>query len=108
MPISPCADLLLEALNQTRAFIKSDAGRLFLASLAATRAIAFYLGRSRLKQARELAAALIAAMILAVLVAAGESPAPGLMLAGLKCNNLEAKRNASEFALHKRRQTSPD
>ncbi len=100
----PCADLLLEALNQVRSFVKSDAGRFFLASLAAARAIAFYLSRSRLSQARELAATLVAAMILAVLVVASESPAPGLMVAGLKCNNLEA----SELALRNRRQTPPD
>lgn len=109
MPVSqPCADLLLEAVNQVRSFVKSDAGRFFLASLAAARVIAGYLSRSRLSQARELAATVVAAMILAILVVASESPAPGLMVEGLKCNNFEGERSASELALRNRRQTPPD
>lgn len=107
MPLSPCADLLMEALNQVRAFLRSDLGRCFLASLAAVRAFAYCLSRSRLPQARELGAALLVAIVLAVLVAVSESQAPGLMVAGIKCNSLEAKKIAAEYPLRSGRRMPP-
>jgi len=98
MPVSqPCADLLVEALNQSLAFLKSDEGHFFFASLATARAITFYLGRSRLSQARELAAALLMAMIFAIVVAATESQTSKLMMAGLQCKSFEVTGNAMEL-----------
>ncbi|MGO8952770.1 MAG: hypothetical protein ACLPWS_19425 [Rhodomicrobium sp.] len=98
MPVSqPCADLLLEALNRSLAFLNSNEGHFFFASLATARAIAFYLGRSRLSQARELAAALLMAMIFAIVLAATESRTSKLIMAGLECKSFEITGNAMEL-----------
>lgn len=108
MPLSqPCTYLLVEGLHEVRSFFKSDAAHILLASLAAANAFLHYLKRCPLPQAKELAAAVLAGMILAVLVAASESEAPQMMLAGIKCNHIEATGYATKIALRNARRTQP-
>ena len=109
MPLSqqPCAYLIAEAADQAQSFFKSDAGRILLSSLALANAILYYLSQLRLPEARELAAAVLVGAILAVLVAATESEVPKLILAGVKCNSLEAKRYVTVIELRKVRQVPP-
>lgn len=108
MPISPpCTYLIVEGLHEVRSFFKSDAVNALLASLAVANALLHYLKRCRLPQAKELAAAVLAGMILAVLVAASECEAPRMMLAGIKCDYLEAPGYATKIALRNARRIPP-
>jgi hypothetical protein len=109
MPLSqqPCAYLIAEAADQAQSFFKSDPGRILLALLALAHAILYCLSQIRLPESRELAAAVLVGVILAVLVAATESEVPKLLVTGLKCNSLEAKMYAAAIELRKVRPVPP-
>ncbi|MGO8953629.1 MAG: hypothetical protein ACLPWS_06280 [Rhodomicrobium sp.] len=68
-----CVKLLTGLLHKTWSFLISDGGRYFFASLATLRALIFYLRRSLMPEARQLADVLITALFLLVLAAAAES-----------------------------------
>ena len=106
MPYSqPCNLLVVESLHEARSFLKSDAAHVFLALLAIANAVQHYLSQSRLPEARQLAAVILVGMVFAVLVAASESRAPRLMVAGLKCNSQEVTKYAAEIELRNSRGT---
>ncbi|MGO9484307.1 MAG: hypothetical protein ACLPX9_06955 [Rhodomicrobium sp.] len=109
MPLSqqPCAYLIAEAADQAQSFFKSDAGGILLALLALANAILYYLSQFRLPESRELAAAVLVGVILAVLVAATESEVPKLMVAGVRCNSIEAKKYVAALELRRMRQVPP-
>ena len=108
MPLSqPCAFLIAEAADQAQSFFKNDPGRILLAFLALAQALLYYLSQSRLPESKELAAAVLVGMALAVLVAATESEVPKLVVTALKCNSLEAKSYAAEISLRKARRALP-
>jgi hypothetical protein len=70
-----CADLLVGVLNWLRIFLQSDAGHLLFALIAITRAIQlvraiiYYCARSPYREARELASAMVVALVLGLLIA---------------------------------------
>jgi hypothetical protein len=93
--------LIVEGLHEVRSFLKSDAAHLMLAALTAGRFILHYLNHYRLPEANGLAATVIAAMILAVLMAVSQCEAPRMMIAGIRCNSLQAGNYATEITLRK-------
>ncbi len=108
MPYSqPCTYLIVEGLHEVRSFLKSDAAHLLLAALAVGNAVLRYLSHCRLPEANELAAAVLTVMIMAVIVAASQCEAPRMMLAGIRCNRLEAAEYATKIALRRAGRVSP-
>jgi hypothetical protein len=108
MPYSqPCTYLIVEGWHEVRSFLKSDAAHLLLASLAVGNAVLRYLSQCKLPEANELAATVIAAMIVAIIVAASQCEAPRMVLAGIKCNRLEAAEYATKIALRRANGVNP-
>jgi hypothetical protein len=82
-----CTEYLIEAFRQLWLFLVSNDGQFFFASIATVRAIIHYLDRSRIAPARDLAAAILVATILAVVIAASESRITKAMIQGLRCKH---------------------
>ena len=102
MPYSqPCTYLIAEGMHEVRSFLKSDAAHLMLVALTVGKFVLRYLRNCNLPEANELAAVVIAAMILAVLIAVSQSEAPKMVIAGMKCNSLEAGNYATKISLRR-------
>jgi hypothetical protein len=100
MPYSQsCSYLFAEGLHGVQSFLKSDAAHLMLATITMGRFVVQYLRHCKLPEANELAAAAIVAMILAVLMAIGQSDAPRKLLSGIQCNSLQAGDGARRIEL---------
>ena len=71
--LSPCADILIDLIKQALGFLQSDDGRYFFASIATLKAIFYYLRRSPLPEAQDLADVLTAALAMMIIIAAMEN-----------------------------------
>jgi hypothetical protein len=71
--IKPCADVFITAAQQAWIFLKSDGGHIVFASLATVRAIFYYLRRSPLPEADQLANAFVAGLLVLAIIAITEN-----------------------------------
>ncbi len=73
--IGPCVAVAVETVDQAWKFFRSDEGHYLFGSLATLRAIFYYLGRSSLPEANELAHTLAIALAALLVVAVTENKA---------------------------------
>jgi hypothetical protein len=82
-----CTEYFIEAFKQLWLFLMSNDGELCFASIATVRAIVYYLDRSRIAQAKDLAAAIVVATIIAIVIGASECRITKAVIEGLKCKH---------------------
>jgi FlaA1/EpsC-like NDP-sugar epimerase len=91
--IEPCIAIAVETIDQAWKFFNSDEGHYLFVSLATLRAIFYYLGRSTLPEANELAHTL--AVALAVLLVAAVTENKTAIKNALECKGLPANQPKS-------------
>lgn len=88
--IEPCIAIAVDTIDQAWKFFNSDEGHYLFVSLATLRAIFYYLGRSSLPEANELAHTL--AVALAVLLVAAVTENEAVIKNALECKGLPANQ----------------
>lgn len=86
--IGPCVAVAVDTIDQAWKFFRSDEGHYLFGSLATLRAIIYYLGRSSLPEANELAHTLAIALAALLVVAVTENQTA--IKNGLQCKSSPA------------------